>query len=89
MKSATNSSVALPAIPMGIQPIVICVKCGKVMDIKKWMWARSRYPEAPERLFIPCFNRGHPCQNCGHYWLSTDVLEPMFNYWILVWRFWG
>ena len=44
------------------------------MEIEMWMEAKLRFPDAPVGLFIPCQNRGHPCNHCGHYWLSTDAL---------------
>jgi len=72
-------------------PVVICSKCGYMMDIKEWMPAEllnceiiSTEGEVYKGL-IPHMNRSHPCDNCGHLWDSTDNIIPIGS--ILVWDF--
>ncbi len=69
---------------IGEYPLVICSICGSKMEIKEWMPAKLKFSSAPEDLSIPHMNRSHPCNNCGHLWLSTDNIIPVGN--ILVWE---
>ena len=67
--------------------IVICSICGKQMDIKEWMQANlhSAWSGCSDNFLIPHMNRSHPCNACGHLWLSTDALVTVGN--ILIWEY--
>ena len=70
-------------------PIVICSKCGYMMDINEWMSAgllNYGIVSTKEKVYkgsIPHMNRSHPCSNCKCSWSSTDNIIPIGN--ILVW----
>ena len=53
-------------------PLVICSKCGRFMDIKEWMPAKLLLESNPD-INMPHQNRSHPCW-CGELWLSSDWL---------------
>lgn len=56
---------------------VLCGKCNKEMEIKLWgayaWWIdpRDKNYEKVKDYPSPHRNASHPCQHCGHLWLSS------------------